>query len=129
MSSSSSNATIQASRPHSSLSAGSAYTHVASASAARVPFTPGATNKTSKIANIGLSAKQVDKLSETIAEVRRGPSLARRDNDSSSQRQSIKPGNAAPLVAIGNHANSHDRKGKGRGRCVRRKLHESKLIT
>ncbi|KAK9895692.1 hypothetical protein P389DRAFT_160282 [Cystobasidium minutum MCA 4210] len=118
VSSSSSNATIQASRPHSSLSAGSAYTHVASASAARVPFTPGATNKTSKIANIGLSAKQVDKLSETIAEVRRGPSLARRDNDSSSQRQSIKPGNAAPLVAIGNHANSHDRKGKGRASAI-----------
>lgn len=107
VSSTSSNATIQATRPRSSLSSGSGH-----AAAARVPFTPGATNKTSKIANIGLSAKQVDKLSETIADIRRGPGLSR-NRDSSSSTLKSKPAQAA--VAAAGHAELHDRKGKGKG--------------
>lgn len=109
VSSTSSNATIQATRPRSSLSSGSGH---AAAAAARVPFTPGATNKTSKIANIGLSAKQVDKLSETIADIRRGPSISRNRDSSSSTLQS-KPAHAA--VAAAGDAELHDRKGKGKG--------------
>lgn len=108
VSSSSSNATILA-RPHSSLSSSSAH--------ARVPFTPGANSKISKIANLGLSAKQVDKLSESIANIQRGPSTngqqVRRASASQHEQAASRP--VAPNAR---EKDMQDRKGKARGRCL-----------
>lgn len=101
VSSSSSNATIQA-RPHSSLSTNSAH--------ARVPFTPGAN---SKIAHLGLSAKQVDKLSKSIANIQRGPST----NGQQARRASASQHEPAsrPVAPDARKTNMQDRKGKARG--------------
>jgi len=107
VSSSSSNATIQA-RSHSSLSTTSAH--------ARVPFTPGANSKISKIAHLGLSAKQVDKLSESIANIQRGPST----NGQQPRRASASQHEPAsrPVATDARNTDMQDRKGKARGKLA-----------
>lgn len=103
VSAASSNATVTA-RPHSSLSSVS--------STSRVPFTPGATSKTSKIAHLGLSAKQVDKLSESIASLQRAPSLSSRNRDA----PAVFNKSAPDTVAAESQSRGQTRKGKARGR-------------
>lgn len=106
VSSSSSNATIQA-RPQSAMSYNSAH--------ARVPFTPGA-NKISKIANLGLSAKQVDKLSESIANIQRGAYAETQDLRRTSVLQAEPASHPVARVPAGK-PELLDRKGKSRGGC------------
>lgn len=102
VSSSSSHATILA-RPQSSMSTNNAH--------ARVPFTPGANTK---IANLGLSARQVDKLSKSIAEIQRGPSSTGQPVQKVAALQ-YNPASRPVAQDPGRKTDQQDRKGKARG--------------
>lgn len=93
-------------RSSSALSASSS--SVAGGGPGFAPFTPGAHNKKSaRNSRLGLSAQQVDKLSETIASVKRGPSSHSSTDVHGDRRREGTEGSGDVFA---------DRKGKGRGK-------------